>query len=161
RGSPTISTGYDIIAVARLFASRILEHLWEQMGARWGPLRSAGRKGDVYMKERVEGFDFSEMTYLYQGLKALIEQGEGVGFHNADMGHLTCRIGAAGDTDVPVQDSPEQSLLFQMLSELSRRLIEGGEIASSDLGRDWYDFSTWEKFCQFAVRIYEGQDGET
>ena len=33
--------------------------------------------------------------YFYQGLKALIESGNGAGFHNADLGHPVYRLGAS------------------------------------------------------------------
>ncbi len=111
-------------------------------------------------KRRFENFSFTGMEYLYQGLKALIEQGEGVGFHNADMGHPTYRLGAEGvtieDNDL-CAESPDANELFQILSEVSTRLKEEGIEELHYIW--WYDFTSWEKFCQFALNIHKSQGG--
>lgn len=98
--------------------------------------------------------DYSKKEYIFRGLKSLIEGGEGVGFHNADMGHPVYVAGAHGmiDSGWEYADSPEKNLLFKMLSKLSKELKQFG---IEDFGFIWwYDFSEWKDFCKFAVNIY-------
>ncbi len=95
-----------------------------------------------------ERFDYDSLLYIYRGLKAFIESGCGHGFINEDMGHPVYEAGAAGKEGLG--DSPEENLLFRMLSELSTRLKEEG--IESHYYTWWHDFSDWKMFCQFAVR---------
>ena len=106
--------------------------------------------------------EYFEKEYTYRGLKSLIESGSGAGFHNADLGHPVYRIGAS---DAPKEmlkdweyaDSPEKSLLFKMLSRLSKELKEAG---IEDLHFIWwYDFSEWRDFCKFAIDVYDRNKG--
>lgn len=90
----------------------------------------------------------------YRGLKSLIEQGGGEGFHNADLGHPVYVLGAKGivEASLSYADSPEKNLLFKELSDLSKRLKERG---AGRVGFTWwYDFSEWKDFCRFAVDVY-------
>ncbi len=98
--------------------------------------------------------DFFQKQYYYQGLKTLIENGRGTGFHNADMGHPVYLLGAKGISDASWEyaDSPEKNLLFKMLSKLSLELKEQGIEGFGFIW--WYDFSEWKDFCKFAVNIY-------
>lgn len=106
--------------------------------------------------------EFFEKQYIYLGLKSLIESGEGTGFHNADLGHPVYRIGAS-DASVEMlkhweyADSPEKSLLFKMLSRLSKELKHLG-IEDSRFTW-WYDFSEWRDFCKFAIDVYDRKMG--
>ena len=95
-------------------------------------------------------FDRRHLELIYQGLKALIESGSGYGFHNHDMGHSVYMLGSQREK-ITDSDSPEKNTLFQMLSELTKELKKIG-----DVGYNWfYDFSDWQKFCQFAINIYD------
>lgn len=101
---------------------------------------------------------YIENMLRYQGLKALIESGEGTGFHNADMGHPVYLLGAADDAspemlkDWEYADSPEKNLLYKMLSQLAKELKEAGIEKLRYVW--WYDFSEWKDFCKFAIEIY-------
>lgn len=98
--------------------------------------------------------DCFQKQYIYQGLKSLIENGNGTGFHNADMGHPVYLLGAKGieDSSWEYADSPEKNLLFKMLSKLSKELKQSG---IEDLRFVWwYDFSEWKDFCKFALDVY-------
>jgi hypothetical protein len=101
---------------------------------------------------------YFEKEYTYLGLKALIESGSGAGFHNADLGHPVYRLGASDATpemlkDWEYADSPEKSLLFKMLSKLSKELKQAGIEELRYIW--WYDFSEWKDFCKFVVGIYD------
>ena len=96
--------------------------------------------------------------YTYQGLKALIESGAGTGFHNADMGHPVYRMGASDTSpeilkDWEYADSPEKSVLYKMLAQLSKELKEEGIEELRYIW--WYDFSEWKDFCRFVIDIYD------
>ena len=70
---------------------------------------------------------YSEKEYTYRGLKSLIETGSGWGFHNAIMGHPVYVLGASNASpemikDLEYADYPEKSLLYKMLSQLSKEL---------------------------------------
>ena len=96
-----------------------------------------------------------EKQYIYQGLKSLIESGDGTGFHNADLGHPVYIVGAKelDDSAWVYADSPEKNSLFKMLSKLSKELKQSG---IEDLRMIWwYDFSEWKDFCKFALEVYE------
>jgi hypothetical protein len=103
-----------------------------------------------------------EKEYIYLGLKSLIESGSGAGFHNADLGHPVYRIGAS---DAPMErlkdweyaDSPEKSLLFKMLSRLSKELKQSGIEEMHFIW--WYDFSEWRDFCKFVIDVYDKKRG--
>ncbi len=99
---------------------------------------------------------FSQQQFLYLGLKALIESKAGYGFLKGNLGHPVYQEGSLGKdpekTDYP--DSPIKNSLFMMLSELTQELKECG---IEDMGfKWWYDFSTWEQFCKFAVAVSKG-----
>ncbi len=120
-----------------------------------------GRLLDIIKREESPNKYF-EKEYTYLGLKSLIESGSGAGFHNADLGHPVYRIGAS---DAPVEmlkdweyaDSPEENLLFKMLSRLSEELKQSG---IEDLHFTWwYDFSEWKSFCRFATDVYDRKRG--
>lgn len=98
--------------------------------------------------------NFFENQYIYQGIKSLIERGDGTGFHNADLGHPVYVMGATGKLHKAWEyaDSPEKNLLFKMLSNLSKELKEQGIEEYRFIW--WYDFSEWKDFCKFAVDIY-------
>lgn len=97
-----------------------------------------------------ENFDRSDQELLYQGLKRLIEYGEGRGFHNRDRGHLAYRLGAQGTVDTAKWgDGPDQNRLYKMLAELSYRLSD------IDDGIRREDFTKWQNFCRFAIECYE------
>lgn len=99
---------------------------------------------------------FFQKQYIYQGLKSLIESGDGTGFHDADLGHPVYVVGANGLDDsawVLYADSPSKNTLFKTLSELSKELKESG---IEDLRMSWwYDFGDWKDFCKFALDVYE------
>lgn len=99
--------------------------------------------------------DFWGETLIYQGLKSLIENGDGVGFHNADLGHPVYVSGAIGKFQEMWEyaDSPEKNQLFKMLSKLSKELKELGIEDIRFIW--WYDFSEWKDFCKFAVDVYK------
>jgi len=104
-----------------------------------------------------EHFSYDDMLYIYRGLKALIESGCGYGFHNADMGHPAYVAGADGQDSSNFGDSPESNRLFQMLSELSTRLKNEGIENHQFVW--WYDFTEWQKFCEFALNIHRERGG--
>ncbi len=95
-----------------------------------------------------------EKELVYQGLKSLIESGSGVGFHNKDLGHPAYVLGAQGKVD-PVLggDGPDQNVLFKLLSTVTKELKESGIEQQRYVW--WYDFSTWQNFCKFAVDVYK------
>jgi hypothetical protein len=103
-----------------------------------------------------KSFPTEAKVYIYLGLKKLISINSGQGFHNADQGHPFYVTGAKGEVFGKGVDSPETNALFKMLKELSEDL--------KGLGYTnhvwWYDFSTWESFCKFAVESYEKAGGE-
>jgi len=99
---------------------------------------------------------YLEKEYIYRGLKSLVENGGGVGFCNADMGHPVYRAGASDTSPETLKaleyaDSPKKNLLFKMLSRLSKELKK----SSVEKCTWWYDFSEWRDFCKFAIEIYE------
>lgn len=99
-----------------------------------------------------ERFDFGQRSLIFQGLKALIESENGIGFHNADKGHPIYALGAEGKHfgGLSDGDGPETNILFKMLSELSLSFKK-----ESNTGFIWwYDFSEWQDFCKFAVESY-------
>ena len=99
---------------------------------------------------------FSQQQLIYLGLKALIESKAGYGFLKGDLGHPVYRDGALGkDTEkAGYIDSPHKNTLFIMLSELTEELKKSG---IEEMGyKWWYDFSTWENFCKFAVAVFNG-----
>lgn len=101
---------------------------------------------------------YSKNMYTYLGLKSLIESGTGAGFHNADMGHPVYHLGASDASpemlkDWEYADSPEKSLLYKMLSQLSKELKEAGIEELHYVW--WYDFSEWRDFCKFVIGIYD------
>jgi len=103
---------------------------------------------------------YAEKEYTYRGLKSLIESGSGVGFHNADMGHPAYVLGASGQTlKDDWGDSPEENLLYKMLSQLSKELKKAGIEELRYVW--WYDFSEWKDFCKFAVEIYNKKRRKT
>lgn len=103
--------------------------------------------------------DYFQKAYIrYRGLKSLIESGSGVGFHNADLGHPAYVLGAKGIIDHWAWgDSPEENLLFKMLSQLSKELKQDSIEERRFIW--WYDFSEWKDFCKFAVDVYYKQKG--
>ena len=104
-----------------------------------------------------EGMTYDQKTLIYRGLKALIESKSGFGFHNADMGHPVYLTGESESAtkEMEYADSPAKSTLFQMLSELSKDFLNShGEAPGF---KWWYDFSTWQQFCHFAVSVHKGQ----
>lgn len=107
---------------------------------------------------KIDFTDIFEKQYIYQGLKSLIESGDGTGFHNADLGHPAYRFGASDESKEMLKssdwgDSPEKNLLFKMLSRLSKELKQLG---IEDLRFIWwYDFSEWKDFCKFAIDVYD------
>lgn len=108
--------------------------------------------------------DYFEKEYIYQGLKSLIESGNGAGFHNADLGHPVYHIGAS---DAPMEilreweyaDSPQKNMLFKMLSKLSKELKSLNPDINIFIW--WYDFSEWKDFCKFGVDVYDKRRGFT
>jgi hypothetical protein len=104
-----------------------------------------------------ENFSFSQMSLIYLGLKGLIESKSGNGFHNKDMGHPVYQMGSRGESpkETEYADSPDKNTLFKMLSEISIKMKDEGYNPAQYTW--WYDFSTWENFCKFAVEIYEGK----
>ena len=109
--------------------------------------------------------DFAEIIekeYIYQGLKCLIENGDGTGFHNADLGHPVYRLGASDASYESLKslenaDSPEKNSLFKMLSKLSKELKQSGIEDMRFIW--WYDFSEWRDFCKFALDVYDRRKG--
>jgi len=101
---------------------------------------------------------FVENCYVYQGLKALIESGNGDGFHNADLGHPVYRMGASDASpemlrDWEYADSPQKNNLYKMISRLSKDLKEAGIEELRFIW--WYDFSEWKDFCKFVIGVYD------
>jgi hypothetical protein len=99
---------------------------------------------------------FSQQQLLYLGLKALIESKAGYGFLKGNLEHPVYQDGSIGKdpekTNYP--DSPHKNALFIMLSELTEELKKSG---IEEMGyKWWYDFSTWENFCKFAVAVSKG-----
>jgi hypothetical protein len=90
---------------------------------------------------------YFEKEYTYRGLKSLI-----------DIGHPVYRLGASDASpemlkDWEYADSPEKSLLYKMLSQLSKELKEAGIEELRYIW--WYDFSEWRDFCKFVIGIYD------
>lgn len=105
-------------------------------------------------KDKLKNTETHQLELRYRGLKALIENGSGYGFHNADMGHPAYAMGSMGKINFNTWgDSPERNTLFQELSNLSKELKARG-VEKNQYGW-WYDFSDWQKFCQFAFDIYK------
>lgn len=101
--------------------------------------------------------EFFDKQLLYEGLKALIEKGDGDGFHNADLGHPVYVAGAMGEFQKMWEyaDSPNKNLLFEKLSKLSIDLKGMGIEEYRFVW--WYDFSEWRDFCKFALDVYNKQ----
>jgi len=98
-------------------------------------------------------FTFSQLQFLYLGLKALIESQDGVGFLKGDPGHPVYQEGSRGKEETDYPDSPSKNTLYILLAELSGELKRCG---IEEMGfKWWYDFSTWESFCKFAVKVAE------
>jgi hypothetical protein len=100
---------------------------------------------------------FSQQQFLYLGLKSLIESKAGYGFLKGNLGHPVYQEGSRGKdpqkTEYP--DSPTKNTLFLMLSELTKELKN---CSIEEMGyKWWYDFSTWENFCKFAVAVSRGE----
>ena len=94
---------------------------------------------------------FSQLQFLYLGLKALIESRDGLGFIKGDPGHPVYQEGSQGKAETDYPDSPSKNTLFILLSELTKELKNCG---IEDMGFKWWvDFSTWENFCKFAVEV--------
>lgn len=107
--------------------------------------------------------DIFEKEYIYQGLKCLIENDDGTGFHNADLGHPVYRLGASDASfemlkSLENADSSEKNLLFKMLSKLSKELKQSGIEDMRFIW--WYDFSEWRDFCKFALDVYDRRKGK-
>ncbi|MEC4684123.1 MAG: hypothetical protein VST71_00070 [Nitrospirota bacterium] len=102
-----------------------------------------------------QDFNNNQLELLYRGLKSLIETNSGLGLHNADGGHPVYIAGSQGNInqDQKYADSPETSTLFQMLSSLSEKLKKNG--IESHSYRWWYDFSDWQKYCEFIIEAYK------
>ena len=100
-----------------------------------------------------EDVDKLSCILIYQGLKSLIDHGEGSGFHNGDMGHPVYLLGASGkrSPDFDYADRPKKNDLFFMLSQLSHRLKKEGVTDHIP----WYDFSDWEAFCKYVVKQHK------
>ena len=95
-------------------------------------------------------FETGHLELIYRGLKALIETGSGVGFHNADQGHPVYALGSKGEQDDSWRyaDSPEKNELYKLLSGLSSEVKSRGVHKMNYTW--WYDFSEWKDFCKFA-----------
>ncbi len=92
----------------------------------------------------------------------MIENGDGAGFHNADLGHPVYRVGASYNSEemltvLESADSPKKNLLFKMLSKLSEELKQSGIEDMRFIW--WYDFSEWRDFCKFAIGVYDKKRG--
>ena len=106
------------------------------------------------VSENLAPNEFWEKSLMYQGLKSLIESGNGAGFHNADLGHPVYLAGAADEFQEMWEyaDSPNKNRLFKMVSKLSKELKEMGIEDFRFIW--WYDFSEWQDFCRFSVEVY-------
>ena len=94
---------------------------------------------------------FSQLQFLYLGLKALIESRAGLGFLKGNPGHPVYQEGSRGKEETDYPDSPSKNTLFILLAELTKELKNCG---IEDMGFKWWvDFSTWENFCKFAVEV--------
>jgi hypothetical protein len=122
-----------------------------------------GKRRALPQKEVKTDFaDIFEKQYIYQGLKSLIERGDGTGFHNADLGHPVYRAGASDASEEMLKDweyadSPKNNLLFKMLSKLTKELKQSGIEDMRFIW--WYDFSKWSDFCKFATDVYDKKRG--
>jgi hypothetical protein len=118
---------------------------------------------DMIMREEdtkdLDSDEFWGKKLVYQGLKSLIENGEGVGFHNADLGHPVYVAGATGEFQEMwgYADSLKKNRLFKKLSKLSKNLKGMGIEEFRFIW--WYDFSEWKDFCKFAVDVYNNRRG--
>jgi hypothetical protein len=124
--------------------------------------RLGKRRALPQKKVKTNFADIFEKQYIYQGLKCLIENGDGTGFHNADLGHPVYRVGASYDSDETLMmlesaDSPKKNRLFKMLSNLSKELKQSGIEDMRFIW--WYDFSEWRDFCKFAIDVYDRKRG--
>jgi hypothetical protein len=97
-----------------------------------------------------ENLNHEYKALVFQGLRHLIESGEGCGFHNNDRRHPIYTEGAAGTTSEmsSKQDNAEKNALFRMLSALSQDFKENTDFTTM---KWWYDFSEWQDFCKFAI----------
>ncbi len=92
---------------------------------------------------------------VFRGLKSLIETNTGIGFHNADQGHMVYCEGAEGIAfiasakDQP--DSPQKNELYKLLHALSADLSK----LDSQQFTWWYDFDSWKSFCKLAYESYK------
>ncbi len=101
-----------------------------------------------------EDFSDYKSQLIYLGLKSLIETKSGHDLHNAEGGNPVYVVGSKGKIfpELNNADSPERSALYQMLSELSKKLKDSG--IESHQYNWWYDFSSWQAYCQFIVKSY-------
>ena len=103
-----------------------------------------------------ENIPMAEKELIYMGLKKLIFTNSGKGFQNADQGHPIYALGSRGTMNEDEKDFPEKHILFKMLKELSDDFKKNGNTGH----KWWYDFSTWQKFCDFAYKSYVRSIGE-
>ena len=98
-----------------------------------------------------DDLDRWKQEMVFMGLKTLIETESFWDrvFHNSDPGHSVYRLGAKGTLPGKEDpDSPEKNAVFQMLSDLSKKIKGYGD----DTGYVWWrDLSTWQDFCRFAT----------
>lgn len=89
-----------------------------------------------------------EKILIYKGLKRLVEEGDSLAFHNNDAGHPVYVTGANGKEVKELQraDGPKTNGLFKMLCELTKDIKQ-----ECSTNQWWYDFSTWQRFCELAV----------
>jgi len=98
-------------------------------------------------------FEIRHRQLIFMGLKKLIEDGYGEGFHNGDLGHPVYRLGAENKEPGYDADSPEKNDLYMMLSWLSEDFK-----AREDSRYNWfYDFSSWQNFCKFVIQCYDSK----
>lgn len=98
-----------------------------------------------------------QCALVFQGLRLLIESGQGSGFYNADQGHPFYVFGAKGQQiPGPGQDDegPHVNSLYMMLCALNDRLE-----AEYSGAVWWYDFRDWSQFCKLAIQGYEKKMG--